>query len=358
MTGVLPPLDRVIGHSGGVLDTLMPMHLWLDQTARLVQTGPTILKMLGLRRRDGDGLVGRSLFEIVTLRRPVAAQSVSALDRLVGRRLTLCLSGTPQLPLRGSLARLPGEAGFILDISLGLSFARAVAEFDLTMSDFSPCDQTVELLYLHEANRSTAALSRRLSERLDAARAAAEAQALTDAMTGLANRRAMDALLSRALGEQGTDLALLHIDLDLFKQVNDSLGHAAGDHVLAHVGRILKREFRPADRVGRVGGDEFLAIVTDCTSPDALGSIADRLIAELEQPIPFDGKTCHISASIGIACTADYVQRPDPDQFLNDADLALYRAKRGGRGRYSLFSAPGPEVPPGRRVSDPKAGSI
>jgi diguanylate cyclase (GGDEF)-like protein len=334
----------VIGLSGGALDVLMPMHLWADPEGRVVQAGPTLTKMA----RRGD-LTGLPLFRILEFRRPARVVGVQALMALAGQRLGLALRGAPDLPLRGALTTLPEGTGLILDISLGLSFARAVSEFGLTLNDFSTCDQTVELLYLHEANTSTMALSRQLSQRLEAARAEAQAQALSDPLTGLANRRAMDAEIARCLDDPGRDFGLLHIDLDLFKQVNDSLGHAAGDAVLERVGAILRHQLRHTDIAGRVGGDEFLVLLRDCVDRDEMEQVAARLIAAIEEPVPFEGHLCRISASIGLTASVDYAERPGLDRVLADTDAALYAAKRGGRGRFAVH---GQGARPRRRAGD------
>ena len=344
MIGLPPSLDRVIGLSGGALDVLMPMHLWAGPDGRVVQAGPTLTKMA----RRGD-LTGLSVFRVLDLRRPARVDHVQGLIGLAGQRLGLVLRDAPDLPLRGALTALPGAAGFILDISLGLSFARAVSEFGLTLNDFSPCDQTVELLYLHEANTATMTLSRHLSHRLESARAEAEAQALSDPLTGLANRRAMDAAITRCLDDPMQDIGLLHLDLDLFKQVNDSLGHAAGDAVLARVGAILRHQLRQDDLAARVGGDEFLILLRDCIGREVMEPLAARLIAAIEDPIPFDGQLCRVSASIGLVASADYPQRPRMDRLMADADAALYAAKRAGRGRWSAHV-------PSRRRSGRRAG--
>ncbi len=349
MTGMAGNLAGLIGQSGAALDMLMPMHLWVDPKGCVVQAGPTICKMAGRAALDGE-----NLFDLIEFRRPVAASDMAQLRTHAGHRLAIALRSADHLLLRATFTELPDQAGAILNLSLGLSFAKAVAEFDLTLTDFSPCDQTVELMYLHEANASTAHLSRILSERLEAARAAAEEQALTDALTGLANRRAMDQHMARSLADPMAEFALLHIDLDLFKTVNDTFGHAAGDQVLSHVGKILRDELRHSDLAARVGGDEFLVMIHECSDRDALGAIATRLIAELERPIPFEDTTCQISASIGIATVADYPSTPSIDDMLADTDMALYKAKRTGRGRYCVHGRDSASMPLGRRVTDPK----
>lgn len=345
MIGLPPSLDRVIGLSGGALDVLMPMHLWAGPEGRVVQAGPTLTKMA----RRGP-LAGLPLFRLIELRRPSRVATMPGLEALAGQRLGLVLRNAPDLPLRGALTTLPAGTGLILDISLGLSFARAVSEFGLTLNDFSPCDQTVELLYLHEANSATMALSRHLSQRLDAARAEAEAQALSDPLTGLANRRAMDGAIARCLDDPTQDFGVMHLDLDLFKQVNDSFGHAAGDAVLERVGAILRHQLRQRDLAGRVGGDEFLVLLRDCAGRAEMEQVAARLIATIEEPLPFQDHLCRVSASIGFAASVDYPKRPDLTRLLADADAALYAAKRAGRGRWAAHVPP--VAPAARRAAD------
>jgi len=251
------------------LDQLMPMHLWFAASGEVLHTGPTLTKIAG-----GADLRGRPVLDVVDLLRPKVAAGVPALLLLQGARLRLCLKSKPDLPLRGMIVALPAGVGGLINLSLGLSFARAVTECDLTLRDFTPCDQTVDLLYLREANAAIAQESRNLTDRLQSARAAAEQQALTDTLTGLANRRAMDAALQAMVDEPLPRFGLMHLDLDFFKEVNDTLGHAAGDHVLARASEILRAEIRAGDIVARVGGDEFVLLFRDCDDPDLLEAIA------------------------------------------------------------------------------------
>jgi diguanylate cyclase (GGDEF)-like protein len=187
------------------------------------------------------------------------------------------------------------------------------------------------MLYLVEANAAVAAESRKLNCRLHDAKSAAERLARTDALTGLRNRRGMEAAIAE-MAAKGIPFSLLHVDLDFFKAVNDSLGHAAGDQVLVHVARVLERETREGDLVIRLGGDEFAVVYRNLLDRGRLVSIADRIIAALDMPIPVEGKAARISASIGVA-TSDLYLRPDATQMLRDADLALYRSKEAGRSR-------------------------
>ena len=316
---------------GEALDVLMPMHLWFGADERVVRVGPTLAKIAG-----DEQLIGQPLFDIVDLRRPQAAHSVEAILALAGMRLRLALFCRADLPFRGVVVPMPGGQGGFINLSLGVSFARAVADCDLTLNDFSPCDQTIDLLYLREANAAIAHESRDLTARLQTARQNAEEQALTDALTGLQNRRAMDATLKELTETPIPRFGLMHLDLDFFKEVNDTFGHAAGDHVLTNVADILSEEIRTGDIVARVGGDEFVLLFLDCDDPELLNSIANRLIARLEEPTTFDGQTCRISASAGSVLASRYAV-PDPDQMLNDADIALYASKNRGRAQHTYF---------------------
>lgn len=323
--------DRVIGLSGTALDQLMPMHLWIGPSGLINRVGPT------LSRIAGEDLRARPLFDVIDLQRPRAARTLEALLSLQGARLALSLRRRPDLQFRGIVVGLPAGVGGLIQLSLGLSFAKAVADCGLTLKDFSPCDQTVDLLYLRETNAAIARESRNLTGRLQRAKQAAEQQALTDTLTGLANRRAMDSALLALTEAPVPRFGLMHLDLDFFKEVNDSLGHAAGDHVLTHVADILRSEIRGGDIVARVGGDEFVLLFRDCDDPDLLDAIGARLISRLEEPVVFDGQPCRISASAGSVLASRY-DRPTPDRLLNDADVALYASKNRGRAQHTLYS--------------------
>ncbi len=315
---------------GASISVLMPMHLRFDASGTVKCVGPTLTKIAG-----GVDLRGGDLFDVIDVQRPQVDSGLAPFLAQAGKRLRLALKTRPDLPFRAVLVPMP-ENGGLINLSLGLSFAQAVAECDLTMNDFSPCDQTIDLLYLREANAAIAQESRNLTARLQNARENAETQALTDALTGLNNRRAMDATLKALTEAPVPRFGLMHLDLDFFKEVNDTLGHAAGDHVLTHVAEILQAEIRKGDIVARVGGDEFVLLFRDCDDPDLLKSIGRRLIARLEEPTSYDGQPCCISASAGSVLASRY-EVPDPDQMLNDADIALYASKNRGRAQHTYF---------------------
>ena len=253
------------------------------------------------------------------------------------------LNAPPHTAFRGVwLPLCPG--GAIVNLSFGIGVIRAVSDHALTLSDFAATDLAVELLYMIEAKSAVADELSKLTARLDTARLVAEERSITDTLTGLKNRRAMDVALS-GMARSGWAFAIMQIDLDYFKSVNDTLGHAAGDHVLQSVANILATEFRPRDHVARVGGDEFVVLLDDVTDTKRLNTIAARLISRIEAPIMFEGKECRVSASIGVAVSDSYTS-PDPVEMMADADLALYQSKRQGRATSTIHDAkmPGPQA--------------
>jgi diguanylate cyclase (GGDEF)-like protein len=164
-------------------------------------------------------------------------------------------------------------------------------------------------------------------------------EALYDRLTGLPNRAFLEDLLERTArrARRRRDeflYAVLFLDLDRFKQINDSLGHAVGDRVLVQVGRRLQSCLRPGDVVARLGGDEFCILAVDLTETEDAVQVARRVLTVLEAPVRVDDQEIATGASIGIAL-ADAER--EPGDLLRDADTAMYRAKAAGRGRFVLF---------------------
>jgi diguanylate cyclase (GGDEF)-like protein/PAS domain S-box-containing protein len=161
-------------------------------------------------------------------------------------------------------------------------------------------------------------------------------QAFHDGLTSLANRTLFTERVEQALATIGpTDVAVLFVDLDDFKHVNDSLGHAAGDQFLVATAKRLKSCLRPGDTAARFGGDEFAVLLERVSDPEAATAVAARVIDTLHQPFGLQGRTIPIKASVGLAIGRRGVD--DADGLLRNADVAMYAAKAGGKDRFELF---------------------
>jgi diguanylate cyclase (GGDEF)-like protein len=311
------------------MDHLMPMHVHISAEGRITTYGPTLGKISA-----GRNLVGLPFFDVFEIRRPAVSNMAELFERQ-GKRLTVAMVGVEGAGFRGLVMPDAGN-GMILNLSFGIGVADAVRALSLTNSDFAPTDMAVELLWLAEAKRAVLEELRRLNARLEDEKSEAQELALSDPMTGLRNRRGLDRVLLRACSGE-VPFAVMLLDLDYFKAVNDSLGHAAGDHVLRAVAQILLQETRISDTVARVGGDEFVILLPGQTDVEVLTRAAQRIIASLQAPILFEGKPCEIGVSVGISLSTDYAI-PEADRMLGDADQALYAAKRAGRARVEMYS--------------------
>ncbi|MFC3074532.1 bifunctional diguanylate cyclase/phosphodiesterase [Shinella pollutisoli] len=161
-----------------------------------------------------------------------------------------------------------------------------------------------------------------------------EHNALHDALTRLPNRRFLDQQLSLAGG--GGPLTLLHIDLDRFKDINDTLGHAAGDEVLKHAATVLRDHIPAEDFIARIGGDEFVLLSRRDPKAADFTALATRLVEAISEPMTIEGHDCRIGASVGIATRNEPGE--SAEQLLVNADIALYEAKRRGRNRVESFN--------------------
>ena len=175
-------------------------------------------------------------------------------------------------------------------------------------------------------------------------------QALHDSLTGLPNRTLIMDRIEQLLARNrrnGTAGAALYIDLDDFKNVNDSLGHEVGDRLLASVATRMAGTLRGADTIGRMGGDEFVVLIDGSEPMVAPELVAERLLDVMRQPFDFDGSSTSLlaSTSIGIAVG----DRATGGELLRDADIALYQAKAKGKNRYEFFH-PEMQVDIGRRI--------
>ncbi len=180
--------------------------------------------------------------------------------------------------------------------------------------------------------------ARRETDRRIAAEREARAQAMHDSLTGLPNRRQFDEAVKAAVAappRAGANHAVLLLDLNGFKRVNDVFGHAVGDEVLIRVGTRLAQSVRDGDLVARLGGDEFAVLSRHISGPEAATGLALRLIESLAPPIQAGGAEHAIGTAIGIAL--DPEDGEDPAELVRKADIALYRAKGLGRSAMSFF---------------------
>jgi diguanylate cyclase (GGDEF)-like protein len=180
---------------------------------------------------------------------------------------------------------------------------------------------------------------RRASAALQTSQDQAQYLAFHDTLTGLPNRALFEDRLRRMLlfaSQDGTRVALLYLDLDRFKHINDTLGHPAGDELVRQTAARLKHTIREVDTVARLGGDEFAIILLDVPDVGSAEDIAERLLLKLREPFRLIDDQVFVSASVGIALSSG--SDTDADDLLRKADIALYEAKKNGRGRYEVFA--------------------
>ena len=184
--------------------------------------------------------------------------------------------------------------------------------------------------------------TRELSEQIsvrEQVEARLQHQVMHDPLTGLPNRLYMRGRIEQAIrgyrAQPSRPFALLYLDIDRFKVVNDSLGHLAGDELLMEVSRRLQHCVREPDAVARLSGDEFAVLLEEAPQPEAAIQVAQRILAALQEPMQIAGRELRAFASIGIAISAE--RHTNTDTLLQDADTALYSAKTGGRRRSVLF---------------------
>jgi diguanylate cyclase (GGDEF)-like protein/PAS domain S-box-containing protein len=160
-----------------------------------------------------------------------------------------------------------------------------------------------------------------------------------DALTGLINRSLLTERLQQTMfqmQQQGSSLAVIMVDLDDFKALNESMGHTQGDHILITIAERLKSLLREGDTLARLGGDEFVAVLTHLPEPEARVALLGDLLAGVSAPITLDDQQFQISASLGVTFYPQQ-DRVDAEQLLRQSDQAMYQAKLSGKNRYSLF---------------------
>ena len=265
-----------------------------------------------------------------------ATQAAASLDRLLQARIDALSTRALRIEaISGLAALLAGYlfAGFYLSVTQPIrrivATLHAVGEGDLTRR--VSVDTHDELSFVARALNDTVTTTEVATNRL-------ARQATYDTLTGLPNRALVLDRLGQALGRaarNGELMAVLFIDLDRFKPINDSLGHGTGDEVLRAIAGRLTALLPAADTVARLGGDEFVVIGESLTTHDAAVGFAESVVAGLSRPISTSSAhQVNVGASVGIAFADGDVT---PEDLLRDADVAMYRAKQRGRGRVEVF---------------------
>jgi diguanylate cyclase (GGDEF)-like protein len=188
-----------------------------------------------------------------------------------------------------------------------------------------------------------------LAEQMHAHMADLSVQALRDPLTRLPNRALFMDGLRRALSRarrQGTDVAVLYVDLDDFKRVNDTLGHEGGDRLLMAVAERLQSALRTEDMACRLGGDEFAVLVDEVAGQQGARLVAERVVGRLQERVTIGGQEVAPGVSVGVAVGGTSRAYTEPEALLRDADVAMYRAKGRGKGQWELFE-PGMDDGPG-----------
>lgn len=192
---------------------------------------------------------------------------------------------------------------------------------------------------LNENLRQAKSLAEAKQAELEAARTRIEYNALHDPLTRMPNRWYLDGILAKLASDRSSNsksVALLHIDLDRFKQINDTLGHPAGDAMLIHAATVIEAKLRQGDFAARTGGDEFVVVCVSENKPEQLTALASHIIEEMRRPVFYERHECRFGVSIGIA--TESIENLNPQRLLMNADIALYRAKSLGRHRFEMFT--------------------
>ena len=302
---------------------LMPMHLMVDATGTILSAGSTLRQIIG----------GATSFAVAFDPIVLPGQGAAPAQLAQAERVFLRLRDLPTRVLRGRALAVDGGA-VLFSLGFGIGLAEAVRDYELTDRDFAPADLAMELLFLHEANNAMTDELSRANLRLEEARSKAEAQAFTDPLTGLYNRRGLELgfepLRQGALHTPPMHFAVVLMDLDHFKELNDGHGHAAGDEMLRQVAVRLHAITRDEDTVARTGGDEFVLLLPHLDDAARLESLGRRIVDSIERPVQIAGKECRISTSLGAAISSDFPGVTWADMQAA-ADAALYEAKRSGR---------------------------
>jgi diguanylate cyclase (GGDEF)-like protein len=320
-------MSTKLGLNPELLETAFPFHVAVDRQLRVVQTGASLQRLVA-GPRVGESLA--SLFKIAT---PKLAITFEALARSTRSLVVLRSTERPELVLRGQVLHDVEADCLIFVGSPWVTSTSAFAALGLTLSDFATSDAVVDYVLLLQNQATALAEARDLADQLSH-------QAFHDELTGLPNRSFALDHLQRELDPTRHAVAVLLLDLDGFKAINDSYGHTVGDEVLKVVADRLRAVSREGDIVARFGGDEFMILLrAPLAGPaayEAAGLVAERALETIRAPIALQSSvTVELGASIGIAVGAASERAED---LLRNADLAMYAAKNNGKSRVENYS--------------------
>ncbi|MEM9707537.1 MAG: EAL domain-containing protein [Pseudomonadota bacterium] len=313
-----------------ILARLLPFHLLLDPAGLVLAAGPSLAKLV-----EPSPLIGAPVFDVLRVVRPQRFDASKGFQTLFGKRLSVeirALGDAKSSLIFGIALELDhgGSPHIFLALTPSVNARTFIEEHGLKISDFGPADGSADIAPLLAMQEDMLEDGKKKSLRLEMARDAAERLANHDALTGLPNRRALMEYLNEILSQNA--VTVLHLDLDKFKEINDSLGHAAGDAALKHTASAMVKTLGREALCARLGGDEFVGVLNGQWPASQLHALADRLIAEIMEPFAWSGEFLTVGASVGIASARPEAEM-NADKILHHADLALYEVKRLRRGK-------------------------
>lgn len=247
---------------------------------------------------------------------------------------------------RAHLEQYDGHSVLEIPLQIGGRFIAFIEIWDsqnrreFTQNEINLCQTLATQAAIAIDNASLYEQAKREIEQRKQIEARLQYDALHDTLTGLPNRALFLDRLERAILRKSrydqVSFAVLYLDLDRFKMVNDSLGHSAGDRLLVQVGQLLKNSVRAVDTISRFGGDEFLVLLEGHAGVEDAQALAERILKILSVPISVAGHQMVITASIGIAVSS--LEYKNPEEYIQDADMAMYHAKSSGKGRYQFIT--------------------
>ncbi len=297
-----------------------------DQIAATIEAGCRLLGMTSGALYDSEAQ------KLVAIQGPPIPHRIAQLSTATTG--ALALDDIDGVPFIGEVQ--PGESAVVSFIGTPISVS-GVAYGSLCFADPFPRAEP-----FRDVDRDLVQLMGELvGSAIDRSRAREHLNLLAynDQLTGLPNRASFVTKLNSEIAraaEAGTNVAVMFLDLDRFKDINDSLGHALGDQLLRIVGDRLTATVANAGFVARMGGDEFIVLVVENTATDALATLAERIIACIDQPFEIDGYEQFVTTSVGISVFPS--DGGDADTLVKHADIAMYRAKDRGRNTYQFFT--------------------